>query len=171
MDFETKSIDMFCGKLRLGVPADVVSQISTLQSLANSGKSLHVSIKEKREHRSLDANAALWKMIDSIAKALESTKDEIYLLMLERYGVFTHVVVHPAAVNRVISNWKTARILGDVTVNGKKGVQLQCFFGSSTYNTKEFSKLLEGVISEAKDLGIEFISAKDKEKMLEEWGK
>ena len=63
------------------------------------------------------------------------------------------------------------RELGEVTINGQKGIQLQCYFGSSTYDTKEFTRLLDGVISEARELGINLISNADRALMLAEWGK
>jgi len=52
----------------------------------------------------------------------------------------------------------------------KTGIQLQCYFGSSTYNSKEFSTLLEGVIYEAKELGIDIITKEEKERLLKMWG-
>ena len=61
--------------------------------------------------------------------------------------------------------------LGEVTVNGQTGKQLQCYFGSSTYNTLEFSRLLDGTINDAKEIGINLISDADMALMLEEWGK
>ena len=132
---------------------------------------LDIEIKKHREKRSLDANAALWKMLSMMADALHTSKDELYIEMLSRYGVFTHIVVKPSVVERVKQEWRTVRELGEVTINGKTGVQLQCYFGSSTYDTKEFSTLLNGVIDEAKALGIDFISSEDKARMLAEWGK
>jgi hypothetical protein len=132
---------------------------------------LDIEIKKHREKRSLDANAALWKMLSMMADVLKTSKDELYLQVLDRYGVFTHIVVKPSVVDRVKNEWRTVRELGEVTINGKTGVQLQCFFGSSTYNSKEFSVLLNGVIDEAKTLGIDFISKEEQARMIEEWGK
>ena len=133
---------------------------------------IHVcTIKEFRPKRSLDANAALWKMLSMMAEVLHTTKDELYLEMLDRYGVFTHIVVKQNVVDRVKQEWKTVRELGEVTVNGKTGIQLQCFFGSSTYDSKEFSTLLDGVIEEGKAIGVEFISREEQERMIGEWGK
>ena len=115
-------------------------------------------VKEYREKRSLDANSALWKMLSMMADVLNTNKDDLYLEMLSRYGVFTHVVVKPNDVERLKQEWKTVRVLGEVTINGKTGIQLQCYFGSSTYDSKEFATLLDGVISEAKEIGVDFIS-------------
>jgi hypothetical protein len=129
-----------------------------------------VTIKPHREKRSLDANAALWKMLSLMADKLHTTKDELYLEMLDRYGVFTNIVVKPNVVDRVKQEWKTVRELGEVTINGKTGIQLQCFFGSSTYDSKEFSTLLEGVIQEGKEIGVDFISREERARMIAEWG-
>lgn len=109
-------------------------------------------------------------MLGDMAAVLHTSKDELYLQMLERYGVFTHVIVKPNVVERVKAEWRTVRVLGEVTVNGQTGIQLQCYFGSSTYNSKEFSVLLDGVISEAKEIGVEYISEADKALILSEWG-
>lgn len=128
-----------------------------------------IEIKKIRESRSLDANAALWVMLNKMAIKLHTTKDELYLDMLERYGVFTHIVVKPVAVKRVMTEWRTVRELGKVEIGGKTGVQLQCFYGSSQYSKEEFSVLLNGVIEEAKEIGVEFISKEDVARMIAEW--
>lgn len=133
-------------------------------------KTYTVEIKQKRKVRSLNANAALWVLLGEMAAKLRTSKDELYLEMLTRYGVFTHVVVKPNVVDRVKAEWRTLRELGEVTINGQTGIQLQCYFGSSTYNTQEFTRLLDGVISEAREMGITLISDADRALMLAEWG-
>lgn len=146
--------------------------IEKMKELIAKQKDLFViEIKQHKNKRSLDANGALWKMLSMMAEKLNTTKDELYTEMLDRYGVFTHVVVKQNVVERVKQEWRTVRELGEVTINGKAGIQLQCYFGSSTYNTKEFSTLLEGVIQEAKDIGIDFISKEEQNIMIREWGK
>ena len=49
------------------------------------------------------------------------------------------------------------------------GIQLQCYFGSSTYNTKEMSVLIDGIVYEAKELGIETLPPDELERMKVEW--
>jgi hypothetical protein len=60
---------------------------------------------------------------------------------------------------------------GLITVNGQKAVQMLCYFGSSTYDTKEFSTLLDGVISEMQEMGLEVPVTADMERALEMWEK
>ena len=170
MKFETKIINFFAGCLQIPIPAALIALIGELQQAANGGKVLEVEIKIKRKRRSLNANAYLWELLGRMAAVLKTDKDSVYLMMLERYGVYTHVCVKPAAVERVKQEWRTVRELGEITINGQKAVQLQCYFGSHTYNSKEFGVLLEGVLSEAAELGIETLSEADKDLMLKEWG-
>ena len=42
--------------------------------------------------------------------------------------------------------------------------------GSHTYNSVEMARLIEGVISEAKELGIDTVTDQQKMEMLERWG-
>lgn len=140
-----------------------------LQEVLNKGKLLFAEIKQYRKQRSRNANALLWEILGQMASILHTDKDSLYLLMLERYGIFTHVVVKPNVVERVKAEWRTVRELGEVTINGQTGVQLQCYFGSHSYDSKEFSVLLNGVISEAKEIGVDTISESEKDLLLRSW--
>lgn len=149
----------------------VQREVAELKQIVGKGKELAVEVKQYRQKRSLNANALLWKMCGEIANIIRSSKDEVYLQMLERYGVFTHIIVKKEAVERIKEEWRTVRVIGEVTINGQTGIQLQCYYGSHLYNSKEFSVLLDGVLSDAKELGIEVITEEEKSMLLEEWGK
>lgn len=133
-------------------------------------KDIDVIIKRHRKKRSLDANAYFWVLVDKISKKIHSSLDRTYISLLKRYGVFTVVIVREIALNRLISEWRYTEVLGEVEVNGAKGIQVQCFFGSSTYDTVEMSRLIDGTVSEAKELGIDTISTEEIRKMKERWG-
>lgn len=146
-----------------------------VQSMAGNEEQYIAKIDKERKKRSLDANSALWHLLSQMAGVLQTSKDELYLKMLDRYGVFTHIVVKASVVDKVKKEWKLVRELGEVTVmgeNGRKqtGIQLQCYFGSHSYDSKEFATLLDGTIEEAKELGIYFISREDRDRMIREWG-
>ena len=142
-----------------------------LQALSALDGQIDVEVKKHRKKRSLDANAYMWLLLGEIADKLNSSKDEVYLTMLDRYGVYTHLIVKPNAVERIMQEWRTVRNLGEVTVNGTTGIQLQCYFGSSAYDTKEMSRLIDGVVYEAKELGIDTRTPEELSLMKEEWGR
>ena len=144
--------------------------IEELKEIIAKGKELSCELKQFRNKRSIDSNAYMWVLLSKMADVMKTTKDELYLQVLDRYGVHTHVIVKPEVVNRVKQEWKVVRELGEVILNGTKGIQLQCFFSSSTYDSKEMSKLIEGVVSECKELGIETITPNELSLMNSQWG-
>jgi len=147
------------------------SEIADLKKSIENDKLLVVEVKQYHQHRSLNSNAFLWVMLEKMAGVLNATKDELYLQMLDRYGVFTHLIVKQQAVNRVIGEWRTVRNLGEIKINGQTGVQLQCYFGSSGYDTAEMARLIDGVVSECADLGIETLPQSEIDAMNQQWGR
>ena len=128
-------------------------------------------VKQYREKRSLDSNAYAWVLMQKIAEAIHSDKWSVYLEMLEKYSrAFTHIIVRPDVVDRVKEEWRTVRNLGEITVNGQTGIQLQCYFGSSTFDTKEMSVFIDGLIEECRQLEIETLPPNEIERMKREWG-
>lgn len=139
-----------------------------VQALAQCEK-LSIEIKKYRKKRSLDANGLLWHCIGEIASVLRTDKWDIYLQMLKRYGKYTYICVKPAVVEAVKANWRESEVIGEIDINGTKAVQMLCYFGSSTYDSKEFSILLDGVISEMRELGIQPPPTEDMKRALEQW--
>lgn len=121
---------------------------------AQEDKTQKWDITLHRDKRSLDANGMLWVCLQEIAQALHTDKWSVYLTMLKRYGKFSYVIVHPSAVEAMKKQWRELEEVGEVDVNGKKGIQLLCYYGSSTYDSKEFSVLLDGVITEMREMGL-----------------
>ena len=171
MNFTTTKINSFGNVLQLEMPYEMADEISSLQTYLSKGKRITVTIK--REGRSKDANSALWHLIGEMAIKLRTTKQELYRELLKRYGVFTHLVVKKDAVEALARLWNGAVVeLGEIPMrNNQIGVQLQVYYGSSTYDTQQFSRLLDGTISEAEEMGIHLISAKDRDLLLDAWSK
>lgn len=136
-----------------------------------TGKTLRLSAVQWREKRSLDANALFWSCVSKLAEALRADKWDIYLLMLRRYGKFTYIVVPDGAVEKMKAMWRETEVVGEIEVNGRKATQLLCYFGSSTYDTVEFSRLLDGTISEMKEIGIPTPAEEEMDLVLKEWEK
>lgn len=130
-----RSASLSLEKMKLIITLELNENVE-IKEIAETDK-LAIEIKKYREKRSLDANAYMWVLLQKMAEILNTSKDELYLEMLGRYGVFTHIVVRPGAVNEMKEKWRVVKELGEVEVNGQKGVQLQVYFGSSTYKTTE----------------------------------
>lgn len=138
----------------------------------SGNKELMVQAKVHRNKRSLDSNAYAWVLMQKIAEATGLDKWDVYLNCLQRYSrAFTHVIVKPNAIDRLKELYRVCIDLGEVTVNGKTGHQLQVYFGSSTFDTKEMSVFIDGIVSECRDLEIELLPPSEIERMKKEWGK
>ena len=164
------SRDWQTGQFQITFTLNEASAINEIEKIKDCQK-LSIRAVKYRKKRSLDANAYLWVLLQKMAEVLHQDKWNIYLEMLGRYGVFTHIIVKPNVVEKVKEEWRTDKELGEVCVNGTTGIQLQCYFGSSTYNSKEMSVLIDGVVSEAKEMGIETLPPDELERMKATWGK
>lgn len=61
-------------------------------------------------------------------------------------------------------------VWGKGFVKGKEFTHYKVYKGSSEYDTREMSILIDGIIDEAKALDIEVISEREKALLLQEWG-
>ena len=157
------------GKINITFSAQHTPSESEIEFLQD--KELRIKATKYYKHRSLDANALLWACIEEIAAKLIQDKWNVYLMMLRRYGRYTYIAAKPSAVEAIKAQWREAEEIGEVYVNGQKAVEMLCYFGSSTYNTHEFSILLEGVLQEMDDLGIPRPPSDDMQRALQLWEK
>lgn len=125
-------------------------------------------IKEHKEKRSLNANAYAWALMGKIADELKTSKDEVYLEMLKRYGQ-SDIVSVLSEIN-VTRYFKYFEEIGRATLQGKEFTHYRIFQGSSEYNTKEMAILIDGIISEAQELNIDVLPADEIERLKERWG-
>lgn len=137
-------------------------------------KELDIEFKKHRNHRSLDANAMLWACLGEMAAALRTDNWSMYLFELERYGKFTSVLVKPEAIEDMKRQWRETKVVGETEVYDpasgeyKTMIQMLCFFGSSTYDSKEFSRLLDGVVNDMKDIHLTPPPTADMRRLIEE---
>lgn len=131
-------------------------------------KTLNIEIKEHKQKRSLNANALLWKLCNEIGNKLRLSKEEIYLNMLKHYGQ-SEIISVRADVD-VNGYFKYFEEIGQGKINGKNFTHYKIYKGSSEYDTQEMSILLDGVVQEAKEQGIQVLSASEIDLIKREWG-
>ena len=170
MKFRSGDVGFFRGQIMIPVPKHYEEQADKLMHAIANGKQLDIEIKIHREHRSLNANAALWAMLNDMADVLKTTADELYIEELRKYGVSKFMAVLPEDVERISREYRWAVERRSYTLNGVPVKALQVWPGSSTYDTAEFARLFDGVISDAKELGVDFLPAADRDFLLKEWG-
>lgn len=129
---------------------------------------LSIKIDKYKEKRSLNANNYAWKLLTEIGNVLRANKEEVYLTMLKRYGqseiisVLAHIPIHEYV--------KYCEEADESTLNGKLFKHYRVYKGSSEYDTREMSIFLDGVVSEAQELGIPTETPDQIAKMKGLWG-
>lgn len=173
MKFETRQINFFNGCLQLPFPISAVAEVGELQKACNGGKTLTVEVKVKRNIRSHNANSYCWALCTEIAKVIRSSKNEVYQQAIKSIGAYTPVPIKADAVERYTEIWKAHGLGWVVEDMGESKIPayvvLACYHGSSVYDTKEMSQLIDWLIDEAKSIGIDVISDADRALLLEDW--
>lgn len=127
---------------------NILNKIAALQE-----KPVSVEIKEVKEKRSLEQNSKLWAVMTDMSEVLHSSPNEIYEEMLQRYAPATIATlqadVDPGYLFKHYSLYKEG------ILKGIKFIAYKVYTGSSKMNIGQMSAFLEGVISEAKELGID----------------
>lgn len=135
-------------KLTFEIDGDFRTQYDELK-----GKDLDISVKVFRQKRSLDQNSYAWVLIGKIADKLRANKDDIYLLMLKRYGQGGVIKVQPHNEQAILTALKYYEPHEKLYSADEKYYRV--WAGSSGYNTEEMTIFVDGIISEAQLLGIQ----------------
>ena len=128
-----------------------------------------LKIEKHRNKRSLDANNYAWHLINEIANVLRMSKEEVYLQMLKAYGQRDYVSML-SNVN-VSDYFKYYEEQGVFKNNGNTFRSYLVFKGTSQYDSREMSIFIDGLVQEARQLGIETLEDIEIKNLLKEMEK
>lgn len=146
--------------------------------LIEQTKDKEFELKEYTEKRSLNANAYCWVLCDKIAKELSkegtvTTKEIVYKDAITQIGSFEPMIIEEKAFEnfeRIWSRQGLGFIVQEVS-RKDKCIRVNCYYGSSTYNTKEMSLLINLLVELAESLNIETKSENEINSLLRSWDK
>lgn len=131
-------------------------------------------LTEKRNKRSLSANAYFHVLCQKVAEKTSQSLTEVKNQMIADYGqtdVEMGTVIlkdeidwrkiqglhlHPTMATRILDNGKLYRVF-------------YVMRGSHTYDSKEMSRLIDGMVQEAKAVGVETLPPHEIEQMIGRW--
>lgn len=143
-------------------------------------KKLTVEIKPYRKKRTLDANGYYWILLSKLAEVLNLSRSELHNIMLRRYGQLELVDdcpiynIFPDTDNaeKTVNNAETYHVKPTSQVKeGRDGKMYRTYLmlrGSHTYDTKEMSVLINGLVEECKEQGIETLPPDKLRRMIED---
>lgn len=140
---------------------------------------LDAELKKHHEKRSLDANAYYWLLVGRIGKVTGDDRNRIHNMMLNRYGELERMPdgsLVPFCIRDDIDYLGFPYPhLKPTQKTLSKGNRLYRWYyqikGSSEYNTSEMSALIDGAVSECREMGIETLPPEELERMMEAYGK
>lgn len=136
---------------------------------------IEVTIKRWKPKRSLDANAYCWVLLDALAEKLNLDKIEIYKEAIRHIGGVSEIVcVREKDFDGIKKSWESHGIGWqmegmDSKIPGCRNAIL--YAGSSTYDTRQMSQLIDLLIRECEEQGIPTIRDEEVEKLIARWGR
>ena len=133
------------------------------------GKQYRVEIKEYRKKRTLDQNALYWATLTELAKKLNVSNNYAHNMMLRRYGSvedfddFPGMMILPDTdeTQKKVEESEDYHLKPTSEVRtGKDGKAYRTYLllkGSHSMDTSEFSRLVDGLRDECRQVGVQMI--------------
>jgi hypothetical protein len=159
-------------QITLTLTADI--DITQYKAICDDKKLLTIEISKQAKKRSLTANGYAWVLMQKIADVLRTNKEDLYIEMLKRYGkrepqLLSVIEDGVDMIYRATNNH--CCIVGESELNGKTFKHLAILIGSSQYDTSQMAILIDGIVSECKELKIETLPPAELEALKSNWGK
>lgn len=126
-----------------------------------------LEIKIYHPKRGLKANAYYWELVNQLADVLRMSKEELHLFLLQQYG--QSEIVSVVANIDVKPYFKYYSEAGKSVLNGKTFKHYKVYKGSSEMDSREMSILINGLVDECKNQGIETRPKEEIDSLLRSW--
>ena len=136
-------------------------------------KELKCVIKPFKAKRSLSANAYAFVLINKLAEKLNLSPQEVYKNAIRHIGgVSETICIQNRAVEKFCEGWQKNGVgwqteIIDSKLDGCSCVV--CYYGSSTYDQAQMSRLIDLIVQDCKAVGIETMTPAELSRLCEEW--
>lgn len=154
-------------------------EIENPQAAMNVWDELHgdekisVRFSKHRKKRSLDSNAYAWVLMDRLSEKLRIPKEQIYRQYIKDIGgVSETICIKTDGVQKLCEAWHKNG-LGWLTATFPSDTQgytnVILYYGSSTYDTRQMSRLIDMIVHDCKEQGIETANPEELRALLASW--
>ena len=162
-------------KTKISVLLDT-NNTESIQQLKEQNK-LDIELKKYRKKRSNDANRYFWKLLTEYCEEKEVDTIDEYKERAKRLGIFRVSRVETKDVDtykKSWENWGTAWFCEIYDTEYLENVEfkiLHLYYGSSSFNTKQMSRLINDLVEDCIEVGIETKTQAEINSLLESWDK
>lgn len=141
---------------------------------ANVDTPQRVKLTKWREKRSLSANSYAWELLGKLSAVLHIKPEEIYQEIVKDVGGNAVYVAVPAqSIKDLRDKWSHNGLGWTVDVIGASDqpgiVDVAMYYGSSVFDTAQMSRLIDLIIDECRENGVEYLPPEKISAMLEDW--
>ena len=123
------------------------------------------------EKRSNKANRYMWELLGKLCFEMNLNPVKEYKKRVRELGIFRHWDIEKENVETFKKMWTDKGIawfvdIVDIESNGR--IPVNAYYGSSSYNSKQMSKLIDGVVQDCQAIGIETKTPEEIASLLKE---
>ena len=138
---------------------------------------LSIQVKKWRKKRSINANNYFWKLLSEYSEEKNVDTIEEYKERVKRLGIFRRFRIEDKDKKTFEIMWQDKGIawfcetadteyIGDIEFK-----IINAYYGSSSFNSKQMSRLINDLVEDCKEVGIETKSDAEIKSLLESWDK
>ena len=160
---------------RLIISFEALDNINTLEEIENASE-LDLELTEHKEKRRINANNYFWVMLQKLCENRKLDTIEEYKKRVKELGIFRIMSTEKENVKKIKKIWEekgTAWLVEEFDTEYKGDVEfkiLHLYYGSSSFDKKQMSRLIDGVVQDCRAIGIETKTEAEIKSLLESWG-
>lgn len=131
-------------------------------------------LKKFHKRRSLDANAYFWQLCGQLSAVIHIPMQDIYRDLVRNIGDnFEILPIKNEAVERFRQSWgagKLGWVVDEIGPSRMEGYTNVCaYYGSSVYDSRQMSALIDLMVQECRQQGIETMTALELDRLKGDW--
>ncbi len=169
------SIDYMSNKPKITLLLNERDCLNSIENLKDD--KLTIDIKKWRKKRSLDANNYFWELLQKVCNYKDINTIEDYKRRVKELGIFKQFKIMAQDVKTFEKIWTdrgTAWFCEIVDTDYIGNIEfriINAYYGSSSYNSKQMSRLIDNLVQDCKAVGIETKPQAEINSLLESWNK
>lgn len=170
---EEISIDYKTNKPKISFLINDKSKLPTIEEL--KGIKLKIIAKKDIKKRSLNANNYFWKLLQELCELAEIDTIEEYKRRVKELGIFRRFKIEKDNINTFEKMWTSQGVawfceIFDTEIIGNTEFKIiNAYYGSSSFNSKQMSRLINDLVEDCKAYEIETKSQKEIDSLLRSW--
>ena len=136
-------------------------------------RELEISLSIPKKKRSKDANAYFWSLLKQLSEKLNTPQMELYRHYIREVGeseILSMPVKAVAPFERAWTKDHAGRFC-EVLESNDRLAFMQVFYGSSDFDSKTMGILIDLLVTDCKEQGIDTDTPAERQRLLEEWWK